>query len=109
MSAVSSNPLTLSVPLVTILDHHPKFQFYFKKWSSKKKSYERRVYDSVDDKSLSWAIPQKTMKNRNSWLKGLREKKQSLAANMNGDKQHCHLLKSFIVLINSNTSNNNLI
>ena len=25
-------------------------------------SYERRVYESVDDNSLSWAISQKTMK-----------------------------------------------
>ena len=31
----------------------PKFQFYFKKESSKKKSYERRDYESVDEKSLS--------------------------------------------------------
>ena len=31
-----------------------KFQFYFKKGSSKKKkSYERRAYESVDEKSLS--------------------------------------------------------
>ena len=31
----------------------PKFQFYFKKGSSKKISYERREYESVDEKSLS--------------------------------------------------------
>ena len=31
----------------------PKFQFYFKKGSSKKISYERRAYESVDEKSLS--------------------------------------------------------
>ena len=31
----------------------PKFQFFFKKGSSKKKSYERRAYESVDEKSLS--------------------------------------------------------
>ena len=38
-----------------------KFQFYFKKgsWSSKKISYERRVYESVDYKSLFWNISQK--------------------------------------------------
>ena len=30
----------------------PKFQFYFKKGSSKN-SYERRAYESVDEQSLS--------------------------------------------------------
>ena len=28
----------------------------------KKVSYERRDYDPVDEKSLSWAMPQKTTK-----------------------------------------------
>ena len=41
--------LTLSVTVVTVLDNHPKFQFYFKKGSSKKISYERRAYESVNE------------------------------------------------------------
>ena len=45
--------LAHSVTMVTVVDHHPKFQFHFKKGSSKKNSYERRAYESVDDKSLS--------------------------------------------------------
>ena len=36
----------------------------------KKISYERRDYESVDEKSLSWAISRKTMK-KNSGSKGL--------------------------------------
>ena len=31
----------------------PKFLFLFKKGSQKKKSYERRDYQSVDEKNLS--------------------------------------------------------
>ena len=31
----------------------PKFQFYFKKGSSKKFPNERRAYESVDEKGLS--------------------------------------------------------
>ena len=59
--------LTLSVTVVTVLDNHPKSQFQFKKGSSKKKkSYERHAYESVDDKSLSWATSQTTIKKWNS-------------------------------------------
>ena len=39
-----------------------KFQFYFKKGSSKKISYERRSYESVVEKSLSWLMSRKTTK-----------------------------------------------
>ena len=38
---------------------------------NKKNFYERRVYESVDDRSLSWAISQKTDEKKNSWNKGL--------------------------------------
>ena len=38
---------------------------------NKKKSYERRVYESVDDSSLSKAISQKQTKKENSCSKGL--------------------------------------
>ena len=31
----------------------------------KKKSYERRDYESVDEKSLSWAMSRKTSKKKN--------------------------------------------
>ena len=34
------------------------------------KSYERRVYESVDDKSLSWNISEKSTKNRIHAAKG---------------------------------------
>ena len=51
-------------PLVT-----SQFQFHFKERSSKI-SYECRAYESVDDKILSWAIYQKTMKNGTRDWKG---------------------------------------
>ena len=44
------NPFTPRKTLVTL---SLKFQFYFKKGSSEKNSYERRAYESVDEKSLS--------------------------------------------------------
>ena len=44
--------LTLSVTVVTVLNHHPKFQFSLRR-DLKKNSYERRAYEPVDDKSLS--------------------------------------------------------
>ena len=47
--------------MVAVLDNHPKFQFQFK-INIKKISYKRRAYESVDDKSLSWTIPQKLWK-----------------------------------------------
>ena len=47
----SRKTLTLSVTVVTALDNHPKY--HFKKGLSKNISYERRAYESVDDKSLS--------------------------------------------------------
>ena len=34
----------------------------------KKKSYGRRAYESVDDGSLSWVIPQKNAKENNSCI-----------------------------------------
>ena len=55
--------LTLSVKVVTALDNHPKFQLYIVlRTDYQKISYKRRVYESVDDKSLSLAISQKTIK-----------------------------------------------
>ena len=45
--------LTLLRPEGHICPLSPKFQFYFKKGSSKKISYERRAYESVNEKSLS--------------------------------------------------------
>ena len=44
--------LTLSVTVVTVLDHHQKFNFSLRR-NRKKNSYERRAYESVDDKSIS--------------------------------------------------------
>ena len=41
----------------------------------KKISYERRDYESVDEKSLSWARSRKTMKKKNSGNKGLIKKR----------------------------------
>ena len=38
-------------------------------------SYERRVYESVDDNSLSYAISQKTNENKNSCSEGLNKMK----------------------------------
>ena len=41
----------------------------------KKNSYDRRDYESVDEKkSLSKAVSQKTMKKKNSGTKGLRKR-----------------------------------
>ena len=37
-------------------------------------SYERRDYDSVDEKNLSWAMSRKTKKKKNSGHKGLKSK-----------------------------------
>ena len=37
----------------------------------KKISYEPRDYESVDEKSLSWALSRKTTKEKNSGSKGL--------------------------------------
>ena len=37
--------------------------FHFKKGSSKKITYERRTYESVDDRSLSYCISQKSTEN----------------------------------------------
>ena len=34
--------------MVTVLDNHPKLKFQFKKGSSKKISYERRAYESIE-------------------------------------------------------------
>ena len=36
----------------------------------KKISYERRDYESVDEKSLSWSMSRKTMKKRIQAVKG---------------------------------------
>ena len=43
---------------------YQKFRFLFKKGLSKKNSYERRAYESVDEKSLSLAFFRKAMKKR---------------------------------------------
>ena len=60
--------------MITVLDNNPKFQF--KQRSSKKISYERRAYESVDDKRIFWAmyVP-KDYEKRNSWLKGLKKER----------------------------------
>ena len=51
----SSKPVTLTLycPGGPSCPLSPKFQFYFKKVSSKKISYERRASESVDEKTLS--------------------------------------------------------
>ena len=38
----------------------------------KKITYERRTYESVDEKSLSYAMSRKTMKKKNLVYKGLK-------------------------------------
>ena len=55
---IASNPriypcLHLQCPRGHRCSLSPKFQFYFKKGSSKKFSYDRRAYESVDEKSQS--------------------------------------------------------
>ena len=49
-----------------------KFRFENKK-GLKKKSYERCIYESVDEKRLYWDISQKSMKNRIHAAKGYRD------------------------------------
>ena len=56
----SFNPLTLRRTQVSLI---PKFQFYFKKGSSKKNSYERRAYESLDEKSILGYVPKNDEKN----------------------------------------------
>ena len=45
--------------------------FYFKiRRDNGKISYDRCSYESVDDKSLSWVIPRKSMENKIQAVKG---------------------------------------
>ena len=48
-----------------------------KEWFIEKISYERRAYESVDEKSLSWVTSRKTTKKKNSGSKGLSRKSRS--------------------------------
>ena len=41
-----------------------------------KVSYERRVYESVEGRSLSWVISKKSTENKNSFRKGYDNKKE---------------------------------
>ena len=56
------NPLTLCCISVTIVYVGPIF--FLIRRSKQKISYERRVYESVDDNSLSYALSQKPTKKR---------------------------------------------
>ena len=47
------------------------FDFKIRREHEKKKSHERRAYESVDDRSLSWTISRKCTK-KNSRHKGLK-------------------------------------
>ena len=57
---ISSMPLTLSVSVVTVRTTIQNFNL---RRDHQNNCYERRAYESVDDKSLSWAISRKTMKD----------------------------------------------
>ena len=45
-------------------------------WNHKKTHYERRVYESVDDMSISHVVSPKSTENNNSWNKGLKNSKE---------------------------------
>ena len=63
------NPLG---PRVEYTLHLPKFLFKKnKKVASKKISYERRAYESVDVRSLFWVIPHTCKETSTSGLKGI--------------------------------------
>ena len=55
---------------------HRNFNFILKKGSSKKKSYERRAYESEDERAYLGLCPDKRRKN-NLVLKGLKKIKIS--------------------------------
>ena len=64
--------LTLLVTVFTTLDNRPKFQFHIKEGIIKNISYERRAFESVDDKSRPiLGYISKHYEKRNSWLKEL--------------------------------------
>ena len=55
------SPLTLSVTVVMYWTTIQNFNLSLRR-NHRKFSYERRAYESVDDKILSWAISQMAMK-----------------------------------------------
>ena len=64
---------TIINPLVTdplYIVYMAKISILKKKGSSKKNSYERRAYESVDDRSHSWFISQNSMENKTRALMG---------------------------------------
>ena len=61
------NPFPPSVP---IWHRSAKLSILILEGSIKKISYERRDYESVDEKSLSYAISRKTMKKKIQERKG---------------------------------------
>ena len=62
------NPLT---PRRTLVAPFTEISILFWEGIIKKISYERRAYESVDEKSLYWVTSRKTTKKNNSVLKGL--------------------------------------
>ena len=57
--------INFNPPSVAIYGNvYQKFQFLFKKGLQKKKSYERRAYELLDERSLSLAMSRKTTKKR---------------------------------------------
>ena len=52
-----------------ICDVWPKFDFKIKR-DKGKNSYDRRAYESVDDRSLSWVTSQKWRENKIKAVKG---------------------------------------
>ena len=55
----TENNLSLFLPMSTFNTYRIVTAFDLKKKGSWKKSYERRGYESVDDRSLSYVISQK--------------------------------------------------
>ena len=64
---ISLNPIT---PRRTMVANFTEISIPFKEGIIKKNSYERRAYESVDEKSLSKVMSRKTTKKRIWSIKG---------------------------------------
>ena len=63
-------PFNPSLPSVLIWHRLAKLSILILEGIIKKISYERRDYESVDEKSLSWVMSRKTTKKRIQEVKG---------------------------------------
>ena len=72
---IQINPFPPSVPVWHRL---AKLSIFILEGIIKKISYERRDYESVNEKSLSWAMSRKNDERKNSGGKGLRRKNKQI-------------------------------